>query len=121
MTVFLDSDIVIYLVEGTSPWGPKADARVAALRAANTGLAVSDLVRIECRVGPLKSGNAARLRDFDLFFGTVTVFAVTAAVHGFKPVDSLNLATAVVNRCDLFLTHDAQLRRFPDITVEVLS
>jgi uncharacterized protein len=43
------------------------------------------------------------------------------AMHNFKPLDSLHLATAVEHACGLFLTNDVQLRRFPDITVEVLA
>lgn len=43
------------------------------------------------------------------------------AVHHFKPLDSLHLAAAAENGCGLFLTNDGQLRRFPDIAVEVLA
>jgi uncharacterized protein len=34
--------------------------------------------------------------------------------------DSLHLATAIECDCDVFLTNDNQLAKFPDITVEVL-
>ncbi len=36
-------------------------------------------------------------------------------------MDSLHLASAVEYGCTLFLTSDAQLKRFPDILVEILS
>jgi predicted nucleic acid-binding protein len=38
-----------------------------------------------------------------------------------KPLDSLHLAAAVEHRCTLFLTGDVQLKRFPEIPVEILS
>jgi predicted nucleic acid-binding protein len=131
--VYLDSAIVIYFVEQPAAWGPKAAARLAALRAQNEPLAVSDLTRMECFVGPLKSNNQAALSDFVAFFQSpdVRVFPVTAAacdraaavraVYGFKPLDALHLAVAVETGCTRFLTNDVRLSRFPDITVEVLT
>ena len=133
MIVFLDASLVIYFVQQPPAWGPKAAARLAALKASGDRPAVSDLVRTECRVGPLKAGDATLLSDFSAFFtaGNIQVFPVTAAVcdrasairaaHGFKPLDSLHLAAAVENGCGLFLTGDLRLSRFTGIAVEVLT
>lgn len=132
MIVFLDAHPVIYFIEQPPVWGAIATARIARFRADGDQLAVSDLIRMECQVGPLKSGDAARLNDFAAFFAApdVLILAITAGVcdravriratHNFKPLDSLHLATAVEHGCGLFLTADAKLARFPDITVEVL-
>ena len=43
------------------------------------------------------------------------------AQYGFRPLDSLHLAAAVEYGCTIFLTNNAQLKRFPDVVVEVLS
>ena len=51
MIVFLDASFVIYFVQQPPLWGAKAAARLAALKAAGDRMAVSDLVRMECRVG----------------------------------------------------------------------
>jgi predicted nucleic acid-binding protein len=95
-------------------------------------LAVSDLTRFECRVGPTRSRDAQRLSDFDGFFlqpdvrlvplpGAVFDRAtVIRADYGFKIADSIHLAAAVESKCDRFLTNDFRLRRFTDITVEIL-
>ena len=82
MIVFLDASLVIYFVQQPPAWGPKAAARLAALKASGDRPAVSDLVRMECRVGPLKAGDATLLSDFSAFFtaGNIQVFPVTAAV-----------------------------------------
>ncbi len=86
---------------------------------------------MSCR--PLKSGNAIRLNEFTTFFASpdVQVFPVTApvcdrasvirATHGFKPLDALHLATAIENRCGLFLTNDIRLSRFTGVAIEVLT
>jgi uncharacterized protein len=131
--VFLDANPVIYLMEQSANFGPKTKARVNALLANGERLAVSDLVRMECQVGPLKANDQLLLAQYVTFFKSPDVSVLTVspvicdraarsrAQYGFKPLDSLHLAAAVEHRCTLFLTGDAQLKRFPDIPVEILS
>jgi uncharacterized protein len=130
---FLDASIVIYFVEQPLVWGPKASARLAELRAAGELFAATELVRMECLVGPIKTGDAALVAEFMAFFAApdVTVLPITTAVahraamiratYRFRPMDSLHLASAAEHGCGLFLTNDVQLKRFPDIPVEVLA
>jgi hypothetical protein len=68
--VFLDANPVIYLIEQPADLGPKATARVAELLASGERLAVSDLVRMECQVGPLKANDAALLDKYITFFAS---------------------------------------------------
>ena len=131
--VFLDTNIVIYLIEQPPIWGAKTTARITALLNGGERLSVSDLVRMECQVGPHKAGDSLLLSEFLTFFASpdVQVLALTAAacdraariraVQNLKPLDSLHLAVAVEAGCTLFLTSDALLARFPDIHVEVLT
>lgn len=49
---------------------------------------------------------------------------IRAEYKGFKAMDALQLATAVIAGCDMFLTNDKQLRQFKEIkcvTVDELS
>ena len=131
--VFLEASPVIYLVEQPANLGPKVTARVAALLASGDCLALSDLVRMECQVGPLKANDAVLLAKYITFFSSpdLDVLPVSSAVcdraaqiraqYGFKPLDSLHLAAAVEHGRTRFLSNDAQLKRFPDILVETLS
>lgn len=133
MTVFCDSVILIYFLDHIGPLQGRAANRLAALRAAGDRVAVNDLVRMECRVVPVRLQDNLRLAAFDSFFRQpdVQVLSLNAAVfdrateirarHAYKTADAINLAAAVVHGCDRFLTHDAQLRGFPDITVEMLA
>lgn len=133
MIVCLDANVVIYLVERNPTWLPRVTNRLVAIHAAGDELAVSDAARLECLVGPYRSGDAAVLADYLTFFSgsgvhvlpvTVAVWeraALIRALHGFQALDSLHLATAVEHGCGRFLTNDAQLGGFPDIPVEVLS
>lgn len=131
--VFLDTSPVIYLIEQPPLWGPKSTARIKALLVGGERLAVSDLVRMECQVGPLKRNDTLLMAKFAVFFASpdVQVLSISGAVcdraaiiraqYGFKPLDALHLATAVENGCSLFLNNDSRLSKFPDIPSHVLT
>ncbi|MGO8688457.1 MAG: type II toxin-antitoxin system VapC family toxin [Thermoguttaceae bacterium] len=133
VSVFLDTNIVIYLVERTPDLGRVAAQYIQDLIAQGQRLVVSDLVRMECSVRPLRMNDAVTLSAYHGYFGSddVDVAAITAAVcdraalirarHNFRPMDCLHLATAIENGCQRLLTHDVRLRSFPDIAVEVLA
>jgi hypothetical protein len=68
MIVDLDSMIVIDLVEGPDPFRTRATDRMRQHIADGDQAAVSDLTRLECRVKPIRSGDASLLADYDAFF-----------------------------------------------------
>ena len=122
MILFLDTNVVIYAVENPLVFGPKASARLAMARTAGDAFMISDLVRMETMVGPLKHGKATQAREYEQFFASsdMTVVSITAAVcdraarirasHNFEPMDALQLAAAVEHGANVFLTADACVR-----------
>lgn len=132
MIVYCDSCILIYLIDHTGLWNQRAMDRLSRLAGAGDFPATSDLVRLECRVGPMQLGDQARLAVFDAFFARTDVRQVSIdsrvferattirARHRFKLGDSLHLAAAAEAGCDAFLTNDHRLAGFADIPVEVL-
>jgi uncharacterized protein len=94
---------------------------------------VSDLVRMECLVLPIRLGDTRLEAQYRAFFAQpdVQVVAITPAVcdraariraaHHFKPMDALQLAAAVEHGANVFLTADNRLGAFAGLTVEVLS
>lgn len=46
---------------------------------------------------------------------------IRAKYKGFKAMDALQLATAMISDCDLFLTNDKQLRRFDGLPILVVD
>jgi predicted nucleic acid-binding protein len=126
MRVYFDTSAMICLVEYTLPWGPRIQTRLAA----GDTLVYSDLTRMECRVLPLRLGDAALLATYDGAFARSEFVPITTAVfdraahiraaHGFKTPDAIHLAAATESGCGAFLTNDAQLARYPDVTVEVV-
>jgi len=132
MVIYCDSVILMYYFDHTGVFNVRAGNRMAALLAAGDRIAVSDLVRLECRVKPMQTGDKAKLAVYDAFFArpelrivpltTAAYDRATAirAVYGFKTIDAIHLAAAAEAGCDDFLTNDNRLNKFRDITVEVL-
>ena len=132
MLVYLDTVILVYAFDHTGGFNARATNRMAVLASAGDEVAVSDVVRLECRVKHVRTENTTQLAVFDTFFAKpdVRIIAITTpvfdratlirAAHHFKLADALNLAAAVIGGCDRFLTNDARLSRFTDIAVEVL-
>jgi predicted nucleic acid-binding protein len=105
---------VIAVVEQVPGSGAAVDARPAAPGVVPV---TSALARLECRVEPLRAGDAALLADSDACFAeAVTVVALTREVidratelrarHGVPTPDALHLAAAAASGCDVFLTDD---------------
>jgi predicted nucleic acid-binding protein len=117
--IYLDSCLVIYLVEQHARWGET----IARLVEEETrfGFAISPLVKCECLVGPLKNGNATLRQDYlDVFseFGSLDMSepvylraAELRARFGMKLPDALHLACAEQHRCDALWTNDDRLTR----------
>jgi len=133
-TAYLDACAVIYLLEATSSLQALVRSRISELRDEGLEtLMTSSLSRLECRVKPLRDGDAALLNLYDRFFASANLrtAAVSDAVieratelrarHGFKTPDSIHLATAIEGGAQLFVTGDADLARCTEIAVEVVA
>jgi len=129
MRYYLDAAPIIYLVEQRQPFGATVRGKLAA-----PGIVpiTGELARLECRVKPMRDGNLALLQDFDDYFANSIAEMVSLtrdvidlateirAQYNFKTPDSLHLAAAVINNCDVFLTNDQRLNRFTGITIETV-
>ena len=133
MLVYLDTNIVIYVVQRSESFREAAAARLRKFSEDRALFAASHLVRMECRVGPLAQQDEGALAGFDRFFArpdvrmlelTAATFdraAVIRAKHGFHVVDALHLAAALEGGCDAFFTNDARLAAFPDLRIISLT
>lgn len=75
MKAYLDTNCIIYLLERNPQREALVIARIAALRAAGDELAVGDLSRAECLIGPFKSGDAGLEARYRAFFADPDVFS----------------------------------------------
>jgi len=132
--LYLDANIIIYAYEAAEPIGSSIRSRIWHDCIRDGGeLVTSMFSRLECRVGPLRTGNQIWLAEYENFFagGGVEIFEVSRAVidlatdlrvrYGFRAPNAIHVASAVESRADIFLTAYNQLRRCQEIAVEVFS
>src|SRR6266436_581300 len=83
MLYYLDTNVVIYAVEGQPPFQQRARNHIAALEAAGHRFVVSELTWTECLVFPLRTGNGHLLLDYHRFLlgPHLTTVPLTGAVH----------------------------------------
>jgi predicted nucleic acid-binding protein len=130
--IYVDANVVIRLVEGDAVTRAPIEARLRPLSGTSPYLLTSRLTRMECRVKPLRAGNASILALFDTFFAgsELQLLEVSAAVvekatelravFNFKTPDALHLASAVVAGATAFLTGGKSLAKCIAVPVEVL-
>ncbi|MGE0433902.1 MAG: type II toxin-antitoxin system VapC family toxin [Planctomycetota bacterium] len=112
MLLYCDSVIIIYMVEGNAANQLRPGSRLQSAWTAGDAIAVSDLVRLECRVKPLAADDRATLAEYDGLFRRaqvvpidVTVFDLATAIKGrfrYRLADSLHLAAAIGAGCERF-------------------
>jgi predicted nucleic acid-binding protein len=113
--VFVDTCLVIFAFEDHPLHGP----RVRQAFEGQAGLSVSPLVKLECLVGPMRSGNLALQRyyeeglaQFNVLDMPEQVYLLAAALRArfsLKTPDALHLATAQFHGCQALWTNDDRL------------
>ncbi|MDP3089321.1 MAG: PIN domain-containing protein [Nitrospira sp.] len=132
--ICLDTNVLIYFVQQTPQYISIVDPLFIHLSAANLPAISSYLTLLEVMVHPLRNGNrsmACQYRDILLNSNNIRLLPLeqTIAEHAaeirarfnFKTPDCIQLATAVRERADVFVTNDSQLKRFSDLEVLVLD
>jgi len=129
---YLDSNIVIPLVEALGERRLRFADRLARLLGANAVYVVSDLVRMECKVKPLASGDGRLVLEIDRFLASARFVCVSLPSASFdraaeirarfryRTPDALHLAAAIEAECDLFVTADRRLATFTEIPIVLL-
>jgi predicted nucleic acid-binding protein len=130
MRIYLDSSVIIYLVEQP----PVFYSAVVNWLAANPGdLLSNELARLESLVIPVRTGNAALVAEFEDFFQFAILplgrldrpvldrtVQIRANFPKIKTPDAIHLASAVELGCDVVLTNDADMKLFTGIKVELI-
>jgi predicted nucleic acid-binding protein len=120
--VFLDANVLIYLIEGVSPASESARKFVEECQNRGDRLFTSALAIGEVLVKPTKDADVDLLRRYRAFFESPAIEVVTfgsssAAVFaqlravGIKAPDAIHLSCASVANIDLFVTNDQRLSR----------
>jgi predicted nucleic acid-binding protein len=135
MIVFLDACALIYRVEEVAPWNRRlADLLLRYRRKrGDLGLAISRLSCLECRVQPLRDGNAELLSRYEALFSapdlrTVEIDASVVegatqirARFGLRTPDAIQAASCLsLDAEHVFLTNDRSFARVPGLALALL-
>lgn len=130
--VAIDSNVLIYLLEGDPGLGPSAAELLDAAESGRMDLSMSALALAEVLAGPARSGDAARfevlaseLRDLP-----VTIRALDQPIAedaawlrgaGMGLEGAVHLATALASGASVFVTNDRRISSLPRLEVRYLA
>lgn len=132
--LFLDTAPVIYLVEKNPAYLDVVTALFQALDDGRLAAVTSPVTLAECFVHPLQRGLPHLRQTFIdvLVAGANTTFVEIDQAVGLEAArlrahynlslpDALQIAAALVNGCDAFLTNDRQLKRVTELAILVID
>ena len=132
--VYLDTNIVIYAIEGFADLANQIQALLQALDDAQIVAVTSELTLAEALIKPLKDQNQPRQQAYKKFLTPTSVLQVVPiskeileeaarlrATTKLKLPDAIHLATATLNGCDCFLTNDDSFKSITTANIKILS
>jgi predicted nucleic acid-binding protein len=133
-SLYLDSNILIYLIEGHADLGELVLAAFREIEVHDVALSTSEITITECLNGAYRAGLAELAQEYLELLGTedFTILlpvdsdlcieaARLAATHRLKTVDSIHVASATLAGCQALLTNDAGFRSIKNVQVIQLS
>jgi predicted nucleic acid-binding protein len=121
--IFLDTNFFIYLIQGTGPLSIRTKYLLNAFSSRRDEILTSVMTLGEMLVQPMRNGDRVLAQRYRMILNspgiTVLPFLEDAAVafarirvdKSIKPPDAIQLATAAIAGCDLFLTNDERLMK----------
>jgi len=130
----LDTSPFIYFAEQDPNYFLRVQPVFQRLKAGQLEAVTSVLTLTETLIHPMRLGNNAQVEQYrELILGTQNIMtlyidefiALTAADlrarYRLKTPDAIQLATAISEECEAFLTNDRDLRRVTEISVLILD
>ncbi|MES2941469.1 MAG: type II toxin-antitoxin system VapC family toxin [Pseudomonadota bacterium] len=115
--IYLDTCLLIYTIENHPVWA--GEVRAALARETSSTFAISPLIKMECLVKPIKTGNLLLQRRYESALNELVqlplpeiVFLQAAQLRarfGLKTPDALHLACAQHHNCAALWTNDDRL------------
>lgn len=129
-TIYIDSNVFIYAVEGTGETAAPAKKLLAHIRDRRPGHAVTSELTIAEVLSPSKRADALPLSikkrlylDLLIWSGVIRLVPVTRSIlietadlraaNNIKLPDAIHIVTAIHQRCRFIVSADVQFRRLP--------
>ena len=132
--VYLDSNIVIYAVEGFPNYADQIQALLEAMDTGEIIAVTSELTLAETLIKPMKDQNLAIQQAYRTFLTPTTAMEIIPisrviledaarlrATTKLKLPDAIQLATALREQCDSFLTNDDGFRAINLLQIKMLA
>lgn len=132
--IYLDTNVIIYAVEGFADLAGNIQALLRALDEAEIVAVTSELTLAEVLVKPLRDQNQIVQQAYQTFLTPTPVLqpvpisrnileeaARLRATKRLKLPDAIHLATANLNGCDSFLTNDDLFKSVSAANIKILS
>jgi predicted nucleic acid-binding protein len=130
----VDTVIFIYVIQYEKKYRKFSDQFLSAINNDNLKVITSMMSLIETLVGPYKHSDHILLQFFQEAFAdnskietkevnekVATEAAKLCANYNLSEQDGIQVATAITNNCEAFLTNDKTLKKVKDIEVLVLD
>lgn len=134
MKIFLDTAPVIYFLDYDKRYAEKMKEILYSALINRTEIITSAITVTEYLTYPCRTGNIEKINVFFEFLNDTGIRVVPidiltarkaaeirADYQTFKTMDALQLASACVHECDIFLTNDKQLCQFSEIQCVTLD
>ena len=132
--VFLDTTPIIYFLDEDVNYGKKVEKIFSEILETSKTIITSAITCTEYLIYPYRTGNTEKINVFFEFLMDcdISIYAIDietakkasqirAEYRDFKTMDCLQLATACIQGCDLFLTNDKQLRQFKEMKCVIVD
>lgn len=132
--VYLDTNIIIYIVEGFPAYLDQMQALMAAVNTGEVVAVTSELTLAETLVKPLKDHQPALQQAYKFILTSTPTLEVTLVSRGIledaaqlradsklQLPDAIHLATALQYQCDSFLTNDIAFKSLNLPQVKMLA
>lgn len=132
--IFLDTTPIIYFLDADINYAEKVERIFERLIENKSSMVTSTVTCTEYLTYPYRTGNTEKINVFFEFLTDCNVqiqpidiniakkaAQIRARYKDFKTMDCLQLATACLQQCDLFLTNDKQLRQFDEVKCMVVD
>lgn len=133
-TVFIDTAPFIYFIEGSSRFSSVLGSLFLQNQNSEFQFVTSVITLAEELVHPLRAGNPELANQYkqiltnspglsvlDVTQSIAVKAAELRATYNLRTPDSLLLATALLRKCDFFLTHDLKLKVVQEISIVTLD